>query len=122
VTLRDGGDYITSLPKAEQDLAEWQTAIGCLLGAAEGRGFLMHARIGVLRALNRYVEPAFNPDRKDTHWGKRRLKRPMKAVWIYVDTNRKLPTSHLKVPRLRVPSRNGSKRTIRWPLLLNMRS
>ena len=44
------------------------TAISCLLGAAEGRDFLMHACIGVLRALNRHVERVFNPDRKDTHW------------------------------------------------------
>jgi hypothetical protein len=63
------------LPKAEQNLVEWQTAIGCLIGAAEGRDFLMHAHIGVLRALNRHVERVFNPDRKDTHWGKRKLKR-----------------------------------------------
>jgi len=26
-TLRDAGDYITSLPKAEQDLEEWQAAV-----------------------------------------------------------------------------------------------
>jgi hypothetical protein len=75
VTLRDAADYITKLPKAEQQLDEWQTAIGCLIGAAEGRDFLMHARIGVLRALNRHVERVFNPDRKDTHWGKRKLRR-----------------------------------------------
>jgi hypothetical protein len=31
------------LPKAEQSLGQWQTAIGCLIGAAEGRDFLMHA-------------------------------------------------------------------------------
>jgi len=35
----------------------------------------MHARIGVIRALNRNVERVFNSDRKDTHWGKRKLKR-----------------------------------------------
>jgi hypothetical protein len=29
--------------------------VACLIGAAEGRDFLMHARIGVLRALNRDV-------------------------------------------------------------------
>jgi len=69
VTLRDAADYITKLPKAEQQLDEWQTAIAVLLMAAEGRGPLMHARIGVLRALNRHVERVFNPDRKDTHWG-----------------------------------------------------
>jgi hypothetical protein len=28
----------------------------------------------MLRALNRNVEPVLNPDRKDTHWGKRKLK------------------------------------------------
>ncbi len=32
-------------------------------------------RIGVMRALNRKVERVFNPDRKDHHWGKRKLKR-----------------------------------------------
>jgi hypothetical protein len=41
--------------------------------AAEGRGPLMHARIGVMRALNRHVERVFNPDRKDLHWGRRKL-------------------------------------------------
>jgi hypothetical protein len=43
VTLQDAADYIMKLPKAEQNLAEWQTAISCLIGAAEGRHFLMHA-------------------------------------------------------------------------------
>jgi hypothetical protein len=42
--------------------------------AAEGRGPLMHSRIGVLRALHRDVERVFT-DRKETHWGKRKLKR-----------------------------------------------
>ncbi len=43
---------------------EWQTAIEALLMAVENRGPVMHSRIGVLRALNRHVERAFNPDRK----------------------------------------------------------
>ena len=75
LTLLDAGKYITKLPKADQQLAEWQTAIGVLLMAAEGRGPLMHARIGVLRALNRHIVRTFNPDRKDKHWGKRKLRR-----------------------------------------------
>ena len=62
-TLLDAGKYITDLPKADQQLEEWQTAIAVLLMAAEGRGPLMHARIGVLRALNRHVVRTFNPDR-----------------------------------------------------------
>jgi hypothetical protein len=75
VTLKDAADYVMKLPKAEQNLEEWQTATGCLIGAAEGRDFLMHARIGVLRALNRHIERTFNATHKDTHWGKRKLAR-----------------------------------------------
>jgi len=63
------------LPKAEHENPQWQAAIEALIMAAENRGPLMHARIGVLRALNRHVVREFNPDRKETHWGKRKLKR-----------------------------------------------
>lgn len=41
---------------------------------AKGRD-LVHAWIGVMKALNRHVVRVFDPDRKDTHWGKRKLKR-----------------------------------------------
>jgi hypothetical protein len=75
LTLRDAGDYITSLPKAEQDLEEWQAAVEALLLVVELNGPTMMARIGMLRALNRNVERTFNPSRKDTHWGRRKLKR-----------------------------------------------
>jgi hypothetical protein len=34
ITIKDAADYIMKLPKAEQNLEEWQTAIGCLIGAA----------------------------------------------------------------------------------------
>jgi hypothetical protein len=74
VTLEDAAAYIMKLSKAEQDLPEWQTATGCLIGAAEGRDFVMHARIGVLRALNHNVERTLT-DRKEMHWGRRKLKR-----------------------------------------------
>jgi hypothetical protein len=43
-----------------------------LIGAAEGRDFVMHSRIGVLRALDRKIERALT-DRKELHWGKRKL-------------------------------------------------
>jgi hypothetical protein len=49
----EGADYIMKLPKAEQKLPEWQTATETLIGAAEGRDFLMRARIRMQRALNR---------------------------------------------------------------------
>jgi hypothetical protein len=42
---------------------------------AENGGPTMFARIGFMRALNRHVPRTFNPDRKDHHWGKRKLKR-----------------------------------------------
>jgi hypothetical protein len=74
VTLKDAADYITKLPKKESDLPEWQTAIEALMLVSRG-GPTMLARIGVMKALNRHVERVFNPDRKETHWGKRKLKR-----------------------------------------------
>jgi hypothetical protein len=75
VTLRDAALYITKLPKAEHDAEPWQAAMEALLLVAEHDGPTMFARIGVMRALNRHVERVFNPDRKDHHWGKRKLKR-----------------------------------------------
>jgi hypothetical protein len=44
-----------------------------LILVAERGGPTMFARIGVMRALNRHVVRAFNPDRKEPHWGKRNL-------------------------------------------------
>jgi hypothetical protein len=73
VTLRDAATYITKLPKAEQDLDIWQIAVE--RAAETGGAWLMLARIGVLKALHRSVVREFNPDRKDTHWGKRKPKR-----------------------------------------------
>lgn len=73
-TLRDAAAYITNLPKKEADLPEWQAAIEVLLLVSRGSPTMM-ARIGVMRALNRHVVREFNPDRKDHHWGQRKLKR-----------------------------------------------
>lgn len=74
LTLKDAADYITKLPKKESDLPEWQTAIEVLMLCSRG-GHAMMARIGVMKALNRHVERVFNSERKETHWGKRKLKR-----------------------------------------------
>ena len=75
VTLKDAGTYITKLPKAEHTAAEWQAAMEALILVATFGGPTMFARIGIMRALNRHVERVFNPDRKDTNWGKRKLAR-----------------------------------------------
>ena len=75
VTLRDAATYITELPKKEAAEPEWQTAIETLMRAAERGWPVMLARISVLLALNRGHVREFNPDRKEHHWGKRKLKR-----------------------------------------------
>jgi hypothetical protein len=75
VTLQDAGTYITKLPKAEHEAAQWQAAMEALILVATSGGPVMFARIGVMRALNRHVERVFNPDRKDHQWGRRKLAR-----------------------------------------------
>ena len=74
VTLRGAAGYITSLPEKETDLPDWQVAMEALLLVSRS-GPTMLARIAVMKALNRDVERVFNPERKDTHWGERKLKR-----------------------------------------------
>lgn len=51
-TLRDAANFILKLPKSEQIKPHWQAAGEAVMMAAEGRGPLLHARIGMLRALN----------------------------------------------------------------------
>jgi hypothetical protein len=75
VTLQDAGTYITKLPKADHEAAEWQAAMEALILVSTLGGPTMFARIGLLRALNRDVERVFNADRKDHHWGRRKLAR-----------------------------------------------
>ena len=59
LTLKDAADYVTTLPKSESDLPEWQTAIEVLMLCSRG-GDPMLARIGVMKALNRHVERVFS--------------------------------------------------------------
>jgi hypothetical protein len=52
-TLQDAADYIMKLPDDAQQQERWQVAVENLINAAEtGGGWLMFARIAVLRALN----------------------------------------------------------------------
>ena len=75
MTLRDAADHIMKLPKAEQELDEWQAAVEAMLLVVELNGSTMVARIGVMRALNRGYVPEFNSSRKDTHWERQKLAR-----------------------------------------------
>ena len=52
-TLQHAADYIMELPEDVQQQELWQIAVENLINAAEtGGGWLMFARIGVMRALN----------------------------------------------------------------------
>jgi hypothetical protein len=52
-TPQHAADYIMKLPHDVQQRQCWQTAIENLINAAEtGGGWLMFARIGMMRALN----------------------------------------------------------------------
>ena len=74
VTLLDAGKYTPIFLRLTSSSTSGRPPIECLIGAAEGRDFVMHSRIGVLRALNRNVERTLT-DRKEMHWGRRKLKR-----------------------------------------------
>jgi hypothetical protein len=74
-TLRDAANYIKKLSKSERDSQEWRLAVQMLIDAAEDRGPMLFARMGLLRATNRDLVPVFDPSRKGTHWGRRKLAR-----------------------------------------------
>jgi hypothetical protein len=53
LTLQEAADYIMRLPEDAQHEPRWQTAVETLINAAEtGGGWVMFARIAMLRALN----------------------------------------------------------------------
>jgi hypothetical protein len=76
-TLREAIAYLArTVPKAEQAMPEVLAAAETLTHAAEREiAWMFLARIAVLRAIHRNDARVFNPNRKDTHWGKRKLKR-----------------------------------------------
>jgi hypothetical protein len=53
MTLQHAADHIMKLPEEIQQQERWQIAVENLINAAEiGGGWLMFARIAVMRALN----------------------------------------------------------------------
>lgn len=74
-TLRAAAKYIQQLPKAEHNEPRWQTFGECLIAAAEGRGPLLHARAGMLRAMLGGMSLQYDPYKPRTpakKWGRRR--------------------------------------------------
>jgi hypothetical protein len=75
-TLKDAIAWLAKeIPQSEHGMKEVQTAARCVTEAAENDGPMILARIGIIQAINRHVERVFNPDRKDQHWGRRKLAR-----------------------------------------------
>ena len=75
-TLQDAIAHLARLiPKAERDMPEILTAAELLTNAAAHGGPIEFARIATLQAINRHVGRVFDPSRKDTKLGRRKLKR-----------------------------------------------
>jgi len=68
VTLRDAGAYITSLPLKIHDAKAWQTAIECLLLAADKGGPIEFARLAMEQAIRPKPEPVYRPHSTETKW------------------------------------------------------
>ena len=64
-TLRDAADYIRNLPQSERDRQEWRLAVQMLIDAAEDRGPMLFARMGIVRALEASVESPPSPENQD---------------------------------------------------------
>ena len=64
-TLRDAADYIRKLPQPERDCPEWRLAFQMLIDAAEDRGPMLFAHMGIVRALEEPVEGTLDPAHHD---------------------------------------------------------
>jgi hypothetical protein len=69
-TLRDAADYIRNLPQSERDRQEWRLAIQMLIDAAEDRGPMLFARMGIVRALEASFETTLSPEQPVPRRGK----------------------------------------------------
>ena len=59
-----GADKSKSSQRPRRSAGKWQIAVHCFIDVAEGRDFIMHARISVLQALNRNKPKAIVERRK----------------------------------------------------------
>jgi hypothetical protein len=77
VTLRDAVEYMTSLPREEQNAEHWRPAATLLAIIGERGGCMFFAERAVAFGLRKGVNdaPVFDHSRKTTHWAKRKLKR-----------------------------------------------
>jgi hypothetical protein len=74
-TFRDAANYIRKLPKSEYDKPEWRLAVQMLIDAAEDRGPMLFARMGILRATERHSKSGFGLSGRAPPSQRRKLKR-----------------------------------------------
>jgi hypothetical protein len=76
-TLQQAVAYLAkTVPKADQNNEKVQAAATMLTYAAERESaWMFMARAATLQVIHRNKERVFDPSRKDTHWGRRKLKR-----------------------------------------------
>jgi hypothetical protein len=65
--LRDAAAYIARLPRLERECREWRLAVQMLIDAAEDRGPMLFAKIGIQRAMERRADRLFNPSANGPH-------------------------------------------------------
>jgi hypothetical protein len=86
VTLKDAGNYITKLPKAEHDAPEWQPAMEALILVAEkgGPADRPHARLEPARRTGvRYVATG-------TPLGQTQTSEEPMTVFVYINTGKEV--------------------------------
>jgi hypothetical protein len=71
-SLRDAADYIRKLSALERDTPEYRLAIQMLIDAAEDRGPVLFAKVGIERAL--YGEAVHIPYPKSSDVGQRKMR------------------------------------------------
>lgn len=65
-TLRDAADYIRTLPQPERERQEWRLAVQMLIDAAEDRGPMLFARMGIVRAIEGRLDDTPDAERQVT--------------------------------------------------------
>ena len=67
-TLRDAGAYVAGLPADQHDAKAWQTAMECLLLAADKGGPIEFARLAMEQAIRPKQEPVYRPHSTEPKW------------------------------------------------------
>jgi hypothetical protein len=100
ITLKDAGEYITKLPKAEHTASEWQGAMSALMLAARGGPVMLARTRGISQShATPHADLLHVPSGRDVL-----LPKPVGALGISAEVGR--PTALPVVISDNAPSRN----------------